>query len=131
MANDMQLQDKMELDSPAEQTKTAPVFVPAVDIHETETSLTLTADMPGVQANGLTIDLEDSVLTIRGETAEPAANRQVRYREYQEGNYYRQFTLGEVIDQAKISASLKDGVLTLELPKAEKAKPRQIKVKAN
>ena len=128
MANEMQLQDKMELDSSAEQTKATPVFVPAADIFETEASLTLTADMPGVRADGLTIDLEDSVLTIRGETAEPEAKRQVRYREYQEGAYYRQFTLGEVIDQTKISARLKDGVLTLELPKAEKAKPRQIKV---
>ena len=89
------------------------------------------ADMPGVEKSGLVIDLKDDVLTIKGEV-KPASDKALKslYQEFGVGDYYRQFTLGNVIDQSRITASLRDGVLTLELPKVEKAKPRQIEIKA-
>ena len=129
MTQDLQLREKVELEGAAEQTKDLPVFVPAVDIYETEDKMTVVADMPGVTAEGLSVGLKDDVLTIRGEAAADPDGRTVRYREYNSGNYFRQFTISDAIDREKIAAKLKDGVLTLDLPKAEKVKPRQIEVK--
>jgi HSP20 family protein len=112
-----------------EQTKTGPVFAPAVDIFESEGELTLLADMPGVKAKDLTIDMRDNVLTLSAtvETREGAQEMDI-LREYYTGNYYRQFTLSEMIDQSKIEADLKDGVLRLKMPKVEPVKPRKITV---
>lgn len=131
MAQELQVREKMEVDSQAEQTRDIPVFLPAVDIFESEEGITLVADMPGVTAKGLSVDLKNNILTIRGEAKSKEEGRHIIYREYQVGNYFRNFTLSEAIDQTKIQARLKDGVLTLELPKAEKAKPRQIEVAAD
>jgi HSP20 family protein len=130
MTQELQAREKMEVASPAEQTKARPVFVPAVDICESETGLIIMADMPGVTTDGLSVDLKDDTLTIRGEVKATDQGRTMLYREYHTGDYYRQFNLSSLIDQDKISAKLKDGVLTLELPKVEKAKPRQIEIKA-
>jgi HSP20 family protein len=112
-----------------EQTKTGPVFAPAVDIFESVGELTLLADMPGVKAKDLTIDMRDNVLTLSAtvETREGAQEMDI-LREYYTGNYYRQFTLSEMIDQSKIEADLKDGVLRLKMPKVEPVKPRKITV---
>jgi len=131
MSKELQAKDKMEVAAKTEQTRNRPVFVPAVDIFESEEALTLTADMPGVEKDGLFIDLKDNTLSLRGQTREtPDDGRTLLYQEYREGDYYRQFSLSDAIDQDNITASLKDGVLTLLLPKARKAKPRQIEVSA-
>lgn len=114
-----------------EQTRPGPVYSPAVDIFENDNSITLLADMPGVRPEDLTIDLRESVLTLSGRvTAEVGSKEQTILREYKDGTFFRQFTLAEVIDQSKIDAHLVDGVLRLELPKVEKAKPRQISVRS-
>lgn len=127
---EMQVQEKKGIATPAEQTKPGPVFTPAVDIFETDREITVLADMPGVKANDLTIDLRENILTLLGETTPfEGADEQDIFIEYEVGKYYRQFTLSEVIDQAKIDAKLKDGVLRLTLPKVEKASPRKITVK--
>jgi HSP20 family molecular chaperone IbpA len=106
------------------------IFTPLVDIFETDHDITLLADMPGVKANELKIDLRDNVLTLIGDVASPEGSDEVAvFREYQTGRYYRQFTISEVIDQPKIEAVLTEGVLRLSLPKVEKVKPRQITVK--
>ena len=129
MTQELQAREKMEVAGEAEQTRPRPVFVPPVDIYESEDSLTVLADMPGVAKEGLTLDLKDDVLTLRGGMGQPGApERNLLYREYSQGDYYRQFTLSNAIDQEKISAVLKDGVLTLVLPKQAKAKPRQIEI---
>lgn len=113
-----------------EQTRPGPVYSPAVDIFETEAAITVLADMPGVKSEQLEIDLRDSVLTLKGRVASPAsATEREVLREYDAGTFLRQFTLSETIDQAKIDAHLSDGVLRLELPKVERAKPRQITVR--
>lgn len=113
-----------------EQTRPGLVYNPATDIFETENSITLLADLPGVQAADLQIDLRESVLTLTGRVAAPESRYESDVlREYQSGTFFRQFTLSERIDQAKIDAKLSDGVLRLELPKVERARPRQIVVK--
>jgi HSP20 family protein len=124
----LQVKGKEEIATP-EQTKTGPVFAPAVDIFETEEDLTLLADLPGVKSKDLTIDLRDNVLTLAAavETQEGAQEVDI-LREYQTGNYFRQFTLSEMIDQSKIEAELKEGVLRLRMSKVEPAKPRKITV---
>ena len=123
--------EKHELASTAEQTRPGVVYQPQVDIFETAQGITLLADMPGVKPEDLTIDLQDSVLTLRGTVRSPEEEGETAVlQEFRWGSYYRQFTLADTIDQGKIEATLNNGVLRLLLPKIEAAKPRQIKVKA-
>lgn len=128
MADELQARDKMAVEAEGEQTKEGPVFVPAVDIYESEEALTLVADMPGVSRENLTIDLKENTLTIKGGVGPSQELGKVVYREYEEGDYYRQFSLSELIDQGGITANLKDGVLTLNLPKVKPAQPRRIEI---
>jgi len=115
-----------------EQTHPGPVYSPPVDIFESEERISLLADMPGVKAKDLKIDLRENVLTLSAPVTSPESPTETSVlREYAPGSYFRQFTLSDQIDQAKIDAKLTDGVLRLELPKLEKAKPRQITVKDN
>lgn len=128
---ELKVKEKQELSSPAEQTRPGLVFTPSVDIFENDKEIVLLADMPGVQAKALNIDLRDNTLTLDSEV-EPfeAKGEEDVLLEYEVGKYYRQFSLSEVIDQTKIDAQLKDGVLRLTLPKVEKAAPRSITVQA-
>ena len=129
-SKELKVRDKQEVASPAEQTTPGLVFTPAVDIFETEKSITLLADMPGVKADDLTIDLRDNTLTLSADiTAVDNSDEEELLVEYETGRYYRQFTLGELIDQANIDAKLNEGVLRLTLPKVEKATPKTITVK--
>ncbi len=129
-SKELKVREKQEVTSPAEQTTPGLVFTPAVDIFETENKITLLADMPGVRADALTIDLRDNTLTLSADIA-PLDNTDEDeiLVEYETGRYYRQFTLGELIDQKNIDANLNDGVLRLSLPKVEKATPKKITVK--
>jgi len=129
-AKALEAKEKKEISSSAEQTIPGPVFTPSVDIFETEQELTLLADMPGVKAEGVNIDLRENILTLSGDVKTPEGAKEVDLlREYRTGRYLREFTLSENIDQRKIEAEIKDGVLQLKLPKAEAAKPRKISVK--
>jgi HSP20 family protein len=113
-----------------ELTRPGRVFVPAVDIYENPEALVLLADMPGVASDKVTVDLKDDHLTITGEISPPRGEKErLLVEEYETGNYMREFTLGQIIDQSRIEASMKNGVLQLVLPKVEKAKPRKIEVK--
>jgi HSP20 family molecular chaperone IbpA len=115
-----------------EQTRPGPVYSPAVDIFENDASITVLADMPRVKPQDLEIDLRENVLTLTGRpTPADGAKEAHVLREYQTGTFFRQFTLSETIDQAKIDARLTDGVLRLELPKVERARPRQITVRTD
>ncbi len=127
----LQAKEKAQVTGPAEHTRPGAVFTPAVDIFETEKELTLLADMPGVKAADLNIDLRENVLTLDAEVKLPeVTDEKIVFQEYRIGKYSRQFNLTEIIDQSKIEAELKHGVLRLTLPKAEAAKPRTIKVKS-
>ena len=127
---DIQKAEKAGVPTVPEQTRPGAVYSPSVDIFENDNAITVLADMPGVKAEDLKIDLRESVLTLTGRVTPPdSAKESDVLREYQSGTFFRQFTLSETIDQAKIDAKLADGVLRLELPKVEKARPRQITVK--
>lgn len=127
---ELKVKEKQAFETLAEQTKPGPVFTPSVDIFETEKAITLLADMPGVKAEELTVDLRDDTLTLAGEVSDSVEIHGDKVlEEYRTGRYYRQFSLSEVIDQKKIDAKLSDGVLRLTLPKVEKATPRRIEVK--
>jgi HSP20 family protein len=111
-----------------EPTQAGVYYSPAVDIYESEDAITVLADLPGVDKDLLDVDVEDRQLTITGRVAQPEERFQPLYREYGIGGYTRSFRLGDTIDPSKIGASLKDGVLTLVLPKADRLKPRKIEI---
>ena len=96
-------------------------LTPAVDIYETTSELMVIANLPGVEGSGLQLEISRGVLTLEGEI-------QVGEEEQQRG-YYRQFQVSEQINTDVADASLRDGVLTLRLPKIEAAKPKKIAVK--
>jgi len=111
-----------------EETRSQERYItPQVDIYETADGLLVKADLPGVSKEGMDVRVENRLLTIRGRAAHVAPGDPV-YREYGLMNFFRQFELNELVDQSKISADLQHGVLTLNLPKAEEAKPRKINV---
>jgi HSP20 family protein len=101
---------------------------PQVNITETKEAYLLEAEMPGVGKDGLEILLEGSELTIIGRREPDLDNAQVVYRESSNSDYRRSFELDPSIDTGRITARMEDGVLILELPKAEKVKPRKIRV---
>jgi len=105
-------------------------IAPPVDIFENEDSLIVVADLPGVEKDGVDIRIDDYILTIKG-NAKYNQQTNVLRQEFTLQNYYRQFQLSDEVDQSKISAESKNGVLTITLPKAEKSKPKQIKVKVS
>lgn len=114
-----------------EAARNAPVWRPLADIQRTRDGLVLMLEMPGVAAEDVDITLERRVLTVRGRgrQPEPEGLRAV-HREYAPGDYERAFTLSEDVDESGIEASMKDGVLTLKLPRAAEARPRTIRVNA-
>jgi HSP20 family protein len=113
----------------AERTRHHERYVaPPVDIYETRDGLVVLADLPGVAQEALEVRVDNNMLTIRGH-ARHVVPGEATYREYELVNLFRQFELSEKVDQGRITADLKCGVLTLNLPKAEEAKPRQIEVR--
>lgn len=134
-SKELQVQDTQKQEvttmSDAERTRSRKAYVPRADIYETADDIVVVADMPGVDENSLDLTLEKNVLTINGyvEPVEPE-NYGLAYAEYEVGDYQRSFTLSNQIDQEKIEASVKNGVLRLRLPKAGPAKARKITVKA-
>jgi len=132
MANqELTTHEKQELKQ-GEQTRPGRTYVPDVDIYETTDSLWLWADMPGIDENSLEVNVADGVLSIEGQVAlQDYDNLTPVYTEYNIGNYARRFTLSNEIDTERIKARMNNGVLELELPKAERAKPRRITVSAS
>jgi HSP20 family protein len=126
---EMVRQEKREVKKTGEEMRPGPVFIPAVDILEDQSEIMILADMPGVEGKDVNVDLEDDVLTIRGAVSPLGDAKEASvYREFNWGDYFRQFTLAEMIDQEKIAAKMDDGVLRLTLPKKEKVKPKKIQV---
>ncbi len=102
-------------------------LIPAVDIYETEEAMVLVADLPGLPRESVGIHVEKGVLTIEGQVDEKGEG-EVIYREFSSKPYYRQFRIPDSVDSQKAVADFKNGVLTLTLPRAEKAKPRRIQI---
>lgn len=118
-------------DASVERTRGGLTYSPRIDISETDDELVLYADMPGVSAQNLDIQFEDRELRIHGKVGPRHENINFLYGEYGIGDFYRTFAIGETIDSEKIAAELKDGVLTLHLPKTAAVKPRRIAVTSN
>ena len=127
---ELEAKEKRELQRKDESTIPARMFLPTTDIYETEQALTVVMEMPGVDKANLDINIENDVLSVAGRIDfSKYENLQPVYTEYNIGHYHRSFNLApNRVDQEKIKAEIKDGVLTLTLPKAEQAKPRRIAV---
>ncbi|MGD1992343.1 MAG: Hsp20/alpha crystallin family protein [Anaerolineae bacterium] len=130
---DIQVQEteKQEIaESGAERTRAGACFVPRVDIYEANDEIVVVADMPGVNEENIDITLEQNVLTINGYVSpQRPEDYSLAYAEYRVGDYQRRFTLSDQIDKDGIEATVKDGVLRLQLPKAKPA-TKKISVKA-
>ncbi len=105
-------------------------MVPPVDIYETDKALSVIVDLPGVQKEDVNIHVDQNILTIRGAVNYEPPKGIIR-GEFNLMNFFRQFQLSDEVDQTGITAEAKNGVLAITLPKAEKAKPRQIAVKVD
>jgi len=113
-------------------TASPATLVPPVDIVEDEGGITLTADLPGVSRERLDVRVEGGHLLIEAEVAVPVPEQlSVVYAEVRGAHYRRSFALSNELDSAHVEANLKDGVLTLRVPRTEKAKPRRIEVQVS
>lgn len=129
LPQELQVQEKRELEKKQEATVPARTFVPTADIFETEAALTVVLEMPGVDKGNVDISVEDGVLTVQGRLDfSKYEGMQPVYTEYNIGHYRRSFSLSNKINQDKIGAEMSDGVLTLVMPKADEAKPRRIAI---
>jgi len=106
-------------------------LTPPIDIHEGPEGLILEADLPGAGESQVTIQLEDNVLTLHAKVTPPAPEgARALHEEYHVGDFYRSFILSDEVERSGITAELKNGVLRLVLPKAERAKTRRIEIKS-
>lgn len=132
MAQELTTQEMRDVaETNGDANRRAMAFTPTVDIFERDDTTVIMADMPGVAAGDVDVTLERQVLTLRGKV-KPYAPEGYRAlsSEYRVGDYIRVFTLSDEIDQAKINAAFKNGVLQLELPGSPETKPKKIAVKA-
>ncbi len=108
-------------------------WVPPVDVFESQDQIKLVAELPGVRPEDVKISLENNVLTLRGEKQQIAEEQTERVHRYERayGTFERTFTLPSTVDAEQIEANYKDGVLTVTLPKVERARPREIPVRTN
>jgi HSP20 family protein len=128
--HELQVQKKREQETRDEATIPARIFVPNADIYETEDALTVIVEMPGVAKDNVNVRVENDVLKLEGQLdLSKYQGLWPLYTEYNVGHYARSFQLSSKIDQNKIAAAMKDGVLSLTLPKVEQAKARRIDVR--
>ena len=123
------MSDKTTVAQQGETAGTAPALVPPVDVFEDAAGITLTADMPGVPKDRLTLQVEADTLTIEGEIAlEAPEGLDATHVEVSLPRYRRVFTLSKELDTQKVAAEFNQGVLKLRIPKAEHAQPRRIEI---
>ena len=126
---EVQVQQKREVEKKQESTVPLRSFLPVADIFETDHALKVVVEMPGVAKENVDVGVENDVLTITGRIdLSKYEGLQPVYTEYNIGNYSRSFQISSKIDQDGIKAELKEGVMTVVLPKSEKAKARRISV---
>ncbi len=114
-----------------DRTEQPEAYIPPIDIHEAPDGLKLEADLPGANEQSLQIQLEDNVLSLYAKVDSPAPEgARLLHEEYRLGDYRRSFILSDEVDRERIAAELKNGVLTLFLPKAERARTRRIEIRS-
>ena len=126
--NNLQTQERSVTGNAQRQNGLAPTWSPPVDIYETKDAYVLCAEMPGIRKDGLEITVEGTTLTIIGHRAEHHVSGTAVHRESKAADYRRVFELDPTIDTTRIRARVEQGVVTVELPKAEQVKPRKIKI---
>jgi HSP20 family protein len=127
---ELQVQQKREVEKAQEATRPMRAFLPTADIFETDDALTVVLEMPGVDRDNIDVSVENGLLTVEGKiNFNKYEGMQPVYSEYNIGPYRRTFRISSQVAQDKIRAEMRDGVITLVLPKAEEAKPRRIEVK--
>jgi HSP20 family protein len=106
-------------------------WIPATDVFEDKDAVKIVAELPGVDPEDVKISLENNLLTIRGEKRQKAEENNERVHRYERtyGSFERAFSLPTTVDPEKIDASYSNGILTVTIPKAERARPREIPVK--
>ena len=121
--------EKREVAQTEERTEAGRFFSPYTDIHETDRAVVVSMEVPGVDKSSIDIRLDKGVLTVKG-TVDATRYESLRpiYSEFNVGNYVRTFTVSTKIDSARISASVADGVLTIELPKVAESVAKRIAV---
>ena len=130
MANEVTQSSENSPTEMPETTHGGRIYRPLTDIVETAEGVSLMLEMPGVALDNVDITLEKRVLTIRGQVRSTQSDKlRLAYAEYGEGDYERSFTLSEDFDPEKIDASMRNGVLTITLPRSEAAQPKKIAVK--
>lgn len=107
------------------------LFNPPIDIYETTEGLVLYADLPGVTAEGLDLQVQDNRLTLFGHVQAADEAGEILHQEFQVGDFLRSFILSDEVDHEHISARLNNGVLRVELPRTKRAEPRRIEVSAD
>lgn len=129
MSRDLETTEKRTLKQSDETTWAGDTYLPAVDIYESESALKIEADVPGVKKENVEIDLDNDVLTISARVSfADYEGLAPLFSEYNVGNFHRRFSLGEAVDREKITADMKQGVLTVTLPKKEAILPRRIEI---
>jgi HSP20 family protein len=128
-AKDLEVQKKRPVQSSEESTAPVNLFVPTTDIFENEDSLNVLVEMPGVEKGNVEIAVKDRILTIEGRIDfQKYAGMNPVYTEYNIGNFHRRFSLSNKVDASKIRAEMRDGLLTLTIPKSEEAKAHKIEI---
>ena len=128
MANlPVSVKSKMPRKKAAESTNDRITISPVVDIFESKDEMVMLVDMPGVSKDDTQVNIDNGIITVSGEAKTPVGG-DIRYWEFSPCRYHRAFELSPEVDQEKIEADYKNGVLTVHMPKIERAKPRQIKI---
>jgi HSP20 family protein len=129
MAENTSLTQKDRTEQMGPESTRGVFFTPRVDIYETDNELTLYADVPGVSPGDVDLRYEGGELILHGRVKPRHPEADFVLQEYEEGDFYRAFSIHESIDAGKIEAECKNGVLTVHLPKVERARPKQISVR--
>lgn len=128
MSTALQREEKTTAPATGDGSRRMTFITPAANVLETKDGYILHVEMPGVTKDGLEVRVEGNELVIVGHRAKPEFKGQLVYRESREWDYRREFELDPTIDTANVHATMNQGLLTLELPKTEKVKPRKIAV---
>ncbi len=124
--------DFLERSHPQEEGLGTGIWMPTVDIYETKDAIRVRADLPGVEKDAVHVEVKEGVLTLRGERKFEKEVKEENYHRIERsyGTFQRSFSLPSSVNEEKVSARMKDGVLEVELPKKEQAKPKQIEIAA-
>ncbi len=130
---DRLFQDSMTRNRGYEHSLSAGFWSPAVDIYETDDAVVLKAELAGLTKNDVTIEIKESTLIIKGERQFEKDIKEENYHRIERsyGSFSRTFSLPQTVDQSKVGATFKDGLLEITIPKIKEARPKQISIKEN